>query len=106
MKHKKMAALTAATLIACGPTNELHRGRVLSKHFEPEDSYVTFVCSAYSSNGTCTANVPIWHTDSEEYRLLISGCTETEHKGCRHETHLTDRDSFNKIEPGDIWSDT
>lgn len=101
---KKLAAI-ALLLVACTSTNKLHHGRVVSKHYEPESSYTVYHCTIRSKEGICLAQYPQTYTDPEEFRLEISECVESEHKGCVHETHLVGEVEWNAIKPGDLWSD-
>lgn len=88
----------------CGEEHKLHNGKVFQSYYQPAyDSHET-VCDFHYS-GTCMASHQVTHHHEARYFITVSGCFESEHKGCRHEDFELTEDAWRNTPVGSKWSD-
>ena len=99
----RLAIGTLLILLLAACEEPLTSGRIVSKHYEPERTYVAFIPIVRRiGNTTYTQLYPYWHFDDEDFIIIIEDLMEDgETKQSR--LYLPDRESWERVEIGAWW---
>lgn len=68
---KRLICVVLIAVAACG-SNWHGDGRVASRSFDPDSTYVTMVCYGYDKNGVCTLYMPITNHTGDHWYLHVT----------------------------------
>jgi hypothetical protein len=71
MKRLFAPAFVALAVLLTGCGSSISAGTITDKVIEPESTWVQMICAGYNKDGMCISQVPIIHTDDEDYRFDI-----------------------------------
>lgn len=66
------AGLVIWVVVYTAVFNSLDEGTITSKKYVPANSYITFVCASYNTNGTCTSQVPMTNHVPDRWCFQLS----------------------------------
>lgn len=64
-----MIALFASTLVGCA--SPIERGTVTEKTHRASYTWIQMVCAGYNSQGVCTTQIPVVHTEPDRWSFSL-----------------------------------
>lgn len=98
LKYVIWIILALLMMTGCETYDGPEVGRVVGHEYDDPDTYTTMQCYSYSSQGTCTLQMPVTHEEGPHWYLVLEG------EGRRDSWEVPEI-TYNEVREGQ-WFDT